>query len=138
MFTKIQKNIKTQLFIIFVPLEGNFGIDAGDGGGGGWGDHSGPFKSPKHLLKLIKVLKKTKTNCLNKYNLSYLSPPPEGNFDIDAGDWGNQLLQIPNIATQIHFQKTVFYKYYIIYLYILYIFILFQTYIFTHWRGYIR
>ena len=46
---KSQKTNK-QLFVsIFLPLEGNFDIDAGDGDGGegGWGDHLGPYKFQK-------------------------------------------------------------------------------------------
>ena len=60
---KSHKNILKQLFSIFCHAEGNFDIDAGDGGGGG------PFKT-KNQQKLTRKLKKRKStqNITNKTN----------------------------------------------------------------------
>ena len=49
MFIKTPKVIKIQYFQYLFTPEGNFDIDAGDGGGGAAGDHLGPPKSTQIL-----------------------------------------------------------------------------------------
>ena len=61
---------------IFFPPEGNFDIDAGDGGGGG--DHLGPLESPKitqkyFVRKLITLLGQFSKNVENTFKMySYI------------------------------------------------------------------
>ena len=62
-----QTIIRKLLFSIFFPLEGNFDIDARDGGG--------PFRTPK----IQKILNSSKN--LIKHTKKIIH---EGNFDIDA------------------------------------------------------
>ena len=71
------------MFSIFFLPQGNFDIDAGDGGGGR------PF-STKDL--------KTFQNIINKQLFSIFFPP-EGNIDIDARDGGEGN---PNNPKNIH------------------------------------
>ena len=48
-FQFVHQNLRKKKCSILAPPEGNFDIDAGDGGGLGGGDHLGPQKSQKIL-----------------------------------------------------------------------------------------
>ena len=67
---------------MFFPRKGTL-TDAGD-----WGGVGGPF-----MIKNLKSHKKS-----GKHIFSYIFPP-EGNFDIDAGDGGEQIPKIPKFST---------------------------------------
>ena len=85
---------------MFLP-EGNFDIDAGDGGGG---DHLGP-----------KIPNMSKNH---QQTIIFYIFPPEGNFDIDARDGGTQTP--PNISKVS--PKTLKRKQYQKYIFKMYIF----------------
>ena len=80
------------------PRKGTLTLTLGMGVGG---DHLGPPKSQTNHQKSQKILQNLKKSL--KEFLGSIFVPSEGNFDIDAGDGGGKIPQIPkNLQLSTH------------------------------------